>query len=266
MTDVPGTPPLAPRKESILSRREFIRNTVRFAVAGAVIPGLLTQLLPSVAPSALSGGGPGPIIARDAKNAKVPLTIDDLVPGDGPKAEYSFLPAKVYKVKVDTLKASSAKRGYNTAQHAVEFPGDNKYAILAYVGKCKHLGCTVAWNSGLGGAKDVDDYDGDGINDGRILCPCHQGQYDIYDLALNQPGTPPPAPLNVIRFNIDSSYGGDEEADIPAAKAPALIGVETIVQTKYRAADRAGDGSAFKLRTTKDAPVKPKDYSWESAR
>ncbi|MES2154624.1 MAG: Rieske 2Fe-2S domain-containing protein [bacterium] len=263
----PPLPGMPPKKESILSRREFIRNTVRFAVAGAVIPGLLTQLLPSVAPAALSGGGPGPIIKRDPKsNAKIPVTIEDLAeqPGNNPfVGEYSFLPAIAYKVRVDVLRGSSQTRGFNTAQHAVEVPGDAKHAVLAYVGKCKHLGCTVGWNGGYGGSLDVEDYDGDGVNDGRILCPCHGGQYDIHNLALNVPGTPPPAPLNVIRFNVVANYPGDEALKIPAAKN-ALIGVETLAQLAYRDADRSSPGSAFKLRKA-DHLVKPKDYSWESS-
>lgn len=245
----------------MLSRRDFIRNTVRLAVAGAVIPGVLTQLLPSVAPAALAGGGPGPIIRRDKRtNEKTPVSVEMLSETEPFVGEYAFLPAVVYKVRVDKLIGSAAKRGYNTAQHAIAFPDEDKFAIVAYEGKCKHLGCTIGWNGGLGGSKDVEDYDGDGANDGRVLCPCHQGQYDIFDLALNQPGTPPPSPLNVIRLNI-ADYPGDEVKRIPSGRN-VLMGVETIVQTKYRAADKAGDGTAYKLRPA-GVEVAPKAYGWE---
>src|SRR5688500_248453 len=200
-------------KGSLLSRREFIRNSVRLAVAGAVIPGALAQLLPAVAPDALGGGGPGPIIRRDAQtNSKIPITIADLA-GDPPvvvTAEWNFLPAVVYKVKKKVLEASAQKRGYNTGQHAFQHPEEADMAIMVYQGKCKHLGCTVGFNAGLGGSKDEADYDKDGLPDGRILCPCHQGQYDIHDLAKNVPGTPPPAPLNVISFDV-RNFGGDDE-------------------------------------------------------
>jgi Rieske Fe-S protein len=234
----PPHPGEAPPGESLLSRRDFIRNTVRLAVAGAVIPGALSQLLPAVAPAALAGGGSGPIIKR-VNGQKIPITVDDL---QGPAtvvvtAEWNFLPAVVYKVKVATLQGSSKYQGYNTAQHAVEHPTESGMAVMAYVGKCKHLGCTVGWNAQFGAAKPEvgkEDYDGDGINDGRILCPCHQGQYDIYNLARNQPATPPPAPLNVIRINIDNF--SDPDGKIQSA-GNALIGLATVEQNKYRDAD-----------------------------
>ena len=233
--EMPGQ---APSKGSMLSRREFISGTVKLAVAGALIPGLATQLLPAVAPDALGGGGAGPVIRRDPQtNAKIPITIADLA-GAAPvvvTAEWNFLPAVIYKVAKSKLQASSDKRGYNTAQYAVQHPEEEDMCIMVYRGKCKHLGCTVGFNTGLGGSKDVADYDGDGLPDGRILCPCHQGQYDIHDLALNVPGTPPPAPLNVIRFNV-GNYGGDAERAIPAAPN-AIIGAELLVQDKPRQAN-----------------------------
>jgi Rieske Fe-S protein len=248
MTDnVPGpddfrpTPPDGPKKESLLSRRDFIKRSVQLAVAGALIPGALSQLLPAVAPDALGGGGAGPVIRRDATtNAKIPITIDDLA-GAPPvvvTAEWNFLPAVVYKVHKSKLVASSKKREYNTAQFAVQHPTEDDMAIMVYRGKCKHLGCTVGFNKGLGASADVSDYDGDGLPDGRILCPCHQGQYDIHDLCRNVPGTPPPAPLNVIRFNV-GNYAGDSERAIPPA-ANAIVGAELIEQNKYRDADLDG--------------------------
>lgn len=227
-----------PKAPSLFSRREFIKGTVQLAVAGALIPAAMSQLLPAVAPDALGGGGPGPIIRRDATtNSKIPITVADLA-GAAPvvvTAEWNFLPAVIYKVHKAKLQASAAKRGYNTAQFAVQHPEEEDMAILVYQGKCKHLGCTVGFNKGLGGSKDEADYDGDGLPDGRILCPCHQGQYDIHDLALNVPGTPPPAPLNVIRFNV-TNYGGDAERAIPAA-ANCIFGGELLVQDKPRQAN-----------------------------
>lgn len=184
----------------LLSRRSFIANTVKLAIAGAIIPGALSQVLPAVAPDALGGVGPGPVVRRDpVTNAKIPISLSEL-DGNTPvvvTAEWNFLPAVIYKVNKAKLEGSSAKQGYNTAQYAVQHPSEPENVIMVYDGKCKHLGCTVGWNPGLGG-----DYDENGIPDGGILCPCHQGQYDIYNLALNQPGTPPPTPLNVIEADI----------------------------------------------------------------
>jgi Rieske Fe-S protein len=231
-----------PKRESLLSRRDFIRRSVQLAVAGALVPGALSQLLPAVAPDALGGGGPGPIIRRDpTTNAKIPITLADLA-GPAPvvvTAEWNFLPAVIYKVHKSKLEGSSREREYNTAQFAVEHPTETDMAILVYDGKCKHLGCTVGFNKGLGGSKDISDYDGDGLPDGRILCPCHQGQYDIHDLALNVPGTPPPAPLNVIEFDV-TNYGGDAARGLPAA-ANAIFGVQKMLQNKYK--DAAGQGT-----------------------
>jgi len=234
---LPGQPERK-SSESLLSRRDFIKRSVQLAVAGALVPGVLSQLLPAVAPDALGGGGAGPIIRCDpSTNSKIPITVADL-DGAAPvvvTAEWNFLPAVIYKVHKSKLQGSAAKRGYNTAQFAVQHPTEDDMAIMVSQGKCKHLGCTVGFNKGLGGSSDVSDYDGDGLPDGRILCPCHQGQYDIHDLALNVPGTPPPAPLNVIRFNV-ANYGGDANRALPAA-ANAIIGAELLVQNGPREAN-----------------------------
>lgn len=240
---------------SLLSRREFIRNTVRLAAAGAIIPGALSQLLPAVAPDALGGAGPGPVIRRDpATNAKIPITLSDLE-GDAPvvvPAEWNFLPAIVYKVKKATLQGSSDFRGYNTAQFAVQHPTEPDHVIMVYDGKCKHLGCTIGWDSKLKASDDKPDYDEDGFNDGRVLCPCHQGQYDIHDLALNVPGTPPPAPLNVIEFDVKSwtddatgdSFGEVIHGEIKHIQAGPQ---EAIGQGAYPSID--AEGNAFNLNT-----------------
>jgi Rieske Fe-S protein len=243
--------------ENLLSRRAFIRTSVKLAVAGAIIPGALSQLLPAIAPDALGGGGPGPIIRRDPlTKAKIPITIADLT-GPPPvvvTAEWNYLPAVIYKVRTDVLKGSAQYHKYNTAQHAQPHPTDGDLAIMAYDGKCKHLGCTVGFNKGLGAAKPEvgkEDYDGDGLPDGRILCPCHQGQYDLHDLAKNVPGTPPPAPLNVIEFDV-ADYAGDSGRAIPAASM-AIIGSTLLEQNAYR--DAAGKGTP----PAQDAEGKPFD-------
>lgn len=247
--------PFPPKGPSLFSRREFIGTTMKLAVAGAVIPGALSQLLPGVAPIDKSTSGAQPVVTRDpVTNAPRPVTIADLKPQPENQpfvGEWHFLPAIVYMVKVSALKGSSAYHKYNTAQFAVPHPTNPDYALMVYEGKCKHLGCTVGWNGGFGAAKPEvgkEDYDGDGLNDGRILCPCHQGQYDIHNLARNQPATPPPAPLNVIQFNV-GNYS-DPAGKIPSA-ANAIVGAGKIEQAKYLDADldtKAGNTS-FSLGT-----------------
>ncbi len=226
-------------KPALLSRREFIRNTVRLAVAGALVPGTLAQLLPAIAPDALGGTGPGPVIRRDeATNQKIPITLADLE-GETPvvvTAEWNFLPAVVYKVKKSILAASSEKRGYNTAQFALQHPTEPDNAIVVYDGKCKHLGCTIGFLADKPASNDVADYNEDGFNDGGVLCPCHQGQYDIYDLAVNVPGTPPPSPLNVIEFDV-TNYTDD----VGNSTADTIFGTAKHIQGAYL--DAAGTGA-----------------------
>ena len=112
--DTPKRSTIRDTGEPMLSRREFIRNTVRLAVAGAIIPGALSQLLPAVAPDALGGVGPGPVVRRDpTTNAKIPITLGDLE-GEAPvvvTAEWNFLPAVIYKVRRGTLEGSSGPAG-----------------------------------------------------------------------------------------------------------------------------------------------------------
>ncbi len=224
------------KKESLLSRRDFIRNTVRLAVAGAIIPGAMSQVLPAVAPDALGGVGAGPVVRRDATtNAKIPISLSEL---DGPTpvvvtAEWNFLPAVIYKIPKAQLEGSARQRGYNTAMFALQHPNEPDNAILVFDGKCKHLGCTIGWNDSLGAADDNPDYDEDGQNDGRILCPCHQGQYDIRNLGINVLGTPPPSPLNVIEFDIKPA-----EDDLGNTVSEAIFGV-----TKYLQNTRLDDNS-----------------------
>lgn len=226
----------------LLSRRDFIRRSVQLAVVGALVPSAFAQLLPALAPDAIGASGPGPLILRDAKTrTKRAATVGDLL-GPAPRvlnAEWNFLPTFAYKVHKAKLQGSSSIRSYNTAQFAVQHPAEENMAILVYDGKCKHLGCPVGFDARLPASDDVPDYDRDGLRDGRILCPCHQGQYDIHDLATNVPGTPPPQPLNVVEFDV-LDFPGDDVRDVPAARQ-ALFAVQKLVQNKRRSA--AGKGT-----------------------
>jgi menaquinol-cytochrome c reductase iron-sulfur subunit len=59
---------------------------------------------------------------------------------------------------------------------------DDAGNIVALSPVCKHLGCTVNWNS-------------DPKNENMFFCPCHYGLYEKD--GTNVPGTPPLAPLDV---------------------------------------------------------------------
>ncbi|MGB1696824.1 MAG: ubiquinol-cytochrome c reductase iron-sulfur subunit [Thermoplasmatota archaeon] len=190
MTDVP--------------RREFLKGAAVFGATCALGAGMY-----------VAGRSKPPIaqpILRLTENFEVELltasTLHTLV-GDSTgvyTAQWGtegWHPVVVYVVDRAILEASTKLRGVDTAQFALALPGTDRL-VLAYHGSCKHLGCTVGWDGALGGSKDVPDYDGDGVNDGRVLCPCHQAQYDIYDLGTHVPGTPAPEPLDVIKIAWDN--------------------------------------------------------------
>lgn len=219
-----------------MSRRDFVKAAVVAASAAALGMGALAGVRPI-----LPGRGSVrlPILRGVGEGASVPMTVQDL---DGPTialavGQWMFLPAVVFKVPKATLRASSERRGYNTGQFALQHPMEPANAILAYDGKCTHLGCTVGFNATLGASKDIADYSGDGLPEGRILCPCHQAQFDVFDLANHVPGTPAPRPLDVLEIG----FGPDQDG------SPTLEAFRRIRQDRPRAADRDGEGAAFRL-------------------
>ena len=62
---------------------------------------------------------------------------------------------------------------------------DENGEIVALSPVCKHLGCTVDWNT-------------DDKNPERFFCPCHYGLYEKD--GTNVKGTPPTAPLDVYPY------------------------------------------------------------------
>lgn len=65
----------------------------------------------------------------------------------------------------------------------------NKGKILALSPICKHLGCTVDWNSNPQFKN-------------QFFCPCHFGRY--YKDGTNVPGTPPAKPLDKYKIKIEN--------------------------------------------------------------
>lgn len=214
-----------------MDRREFVQACALLGAGAAVGAGgvLLGQTVlappdkPAPSPLRWPNGG------ADMTLADIDAATERFVQG-----EWADGPVVVVAVPVAALRAASLLRGVNTGQYAVPHPSDATRALVAYDGRCTHLGCTVGWNPTLGASKDVADYDGDGANEGRILCPCHQSQFDVHDLGTNVPGQPAPRPLAALRLRIE---GG------------VLIGVERIAQARRHAADRDGAGAAFALAT-----------------
>ena len=191
--------------ESLLSRRDFIRN-VTLLGAGAAVGGLgVLAVQQADQPGKTSWQA---VQTGDPERA---VRVSDL---DGDAVQlvtgaWNHRPAIVYKVKRSALDMAAKIRGRDTLAFAVDHPTEPDHMILAYDGKCTHLGCTVGWGPELGASRDVADYDGDGIKDGRVLCPCHQAQYDIHDLATHMEGTPAPRPLGVLKIRLQGE--GDPE-------------------------------------------------------
>ncbi|MHB1262227.1 MAG: QcrA and Rieske domain-containing protein [Thermoplasmatota archaeon] len=219
-----------------LSRRDFVKGVAIVGASAVLGAGALSRMLPILGDSQ----EPAPIVLRDpATGAATPLTVADLAgePVVVQVGEWGGIPAIVYVVRKATLEASSRLRGYNTAQHAIQHPDDSALAVLAYGGKCTHLGCTVGFNRTLGASVDVEDYDGDGVSEGRAMCPCHQSQFDLFDLGRNMPGQPAPRPLDALPIRLGEAYQG----------SPTLVASRRIVQAAYRSADLQGLGASFRL-------------------
>jgi menaquinol-cytochrome c reductase iron-sulfur subunit len=64
---------------------------------------------------------------------------------------------------------------------------DEKGEIIALSPICKHLGCTVNWNT-------------DKAHPNQFFCPCHYGRYTKD--GTNVPGTPPQAPLDRYEYKV----------------------------------------------------------------
>lgn len=219
-----------------MSRRDFVKAAVITASGAALGVGAFSTFIP-----AFSGRErvPMPILRGTGEGASEPMTLQDL---EGPPVvavvgQWNYLPAIVMKVPKAALAAAAERRGYNTGQYALQHPMESGNVVLAYDAKCTHLGCTVGFNPKLGASRDVVDYDGDSMLDGRLICPCHQSQFDVFDLARNLPGMPAQRPLDAMEIRFGATVDG----------SPSLEGLRRIRQSSYRAADADGDGAGFRL-------------------
>jgi Rieske Fe-S protein len=221
-----------------VSRRDFVKAAVVASAGAAIGTGALAGVLPILG-DPRPAWTPTPIVRRDrATSALTPVRLADLAgePVVVHTAEWMYRPAILYKVRKATLEASAAVRGYNTGQWALQHPDEAANAVLAYDGKCTHLGCTVGYNKTLGASKDIPSYE-PGLMPGRVLCPCHQAQFDVFDLARNVPGTPGPRPLDAIPIR----WGPERDG------SPTIEGLRRIRQDRYREADLQGLGKPFRL-------------------
>lgn len=107
----------------------------------------------------------------------------------------------VQVVKVDEITEEPQRFNFKIKQvdawHKSEEPRaawvfkNDKGDIVALSPVCKHLGCTVNWNS-------------DPANPNQFFCPCHYGRYEKD--GTNVPGTPPLAPLDVFVSEVKDGF------------------------------------------------------------
>ncbi|MEA3204326.1 MAG: hypothetical protein QOI63_2006 [Thermoplasmata archaeon] len=162
------------------------RLAVRLGALAAV--GLLATLL---ALSAQHGGDAAAFPISDKAGNLLPVpAAPGMVLGT-----WNHQPVWVFAVAASELAGVDAARGPGSATPSIPMPGHPELRLFVLSAKSTYLGCTVGWNAQLGASRDIPDYDGDGANDGRILDPCHFGQWDAFHRGLPLAGTPAPVRL-----------------------------------------------------------------------
>ncbi len=154
---------MSDKQQHRVSRRQFLNYTLT-GVGGFMAAGMLMPMVRFAVDPVLKKGEGGDMIAvMDVKKITAePQRVD-------------------FKVKqVDGWYESEEPKS------AWVFKQENG-DILALSPICKHLGCTVDWNS-------------DPSNPNRFFCPCHYGLYEKN--GENVPGTPPPQPLDVYEMKV----------------------------------------------------------------
>lgn len=98
------------------------------------------------------------------------------------------------------LDAVERVRGDGEATEAERLPGG--LAVFALSARSTFLGCTGRFMPELGASKDIADYDGDGMPDGRFMDACHQGQWDVFHRGEPVPGTLTEGRLAALRVEV----------------------------------------------------------------
>ncbi|MDP4162287.1 MAG: ubiquinol-cytochrome c reductase iron-sulfur subunit [Bacillota bacterium] len=151
-----------------VSRRQFLSYTLT-GVGGFMAAGMLMPMVRFAVDPVLKADKGGNFIPTKQKVAD--LTSDP--------------------VRVDfTFKQKDAWYESDVTNTAWVYKND-KGEIVALSPTCKHLGCTVGWNT-------------DKRYPNQFFCPCHYGRYEKD--GTNIPGTPPQAPLDVYPFKEKDGY------------------------------------------------------------
>ncbi|HWL22787.1 MAG TPA: ubiquinol-cytochrome c reductase iron-sulfur subunit [Ureibacillus sp.] len=140
-----------------VTRRQFLNYTLT-GVGGFMAAGVLMPMLRFAIDPALQVKAEGDFVQTSAKVADI--TEEPI------KVDFTF-------EQVDAWYKSEV-----TENAWVYKDGDK---IVALSPTCKHLGCTVNWNS-------------DSAHPNQFFCACHGGRYE--KTGKNIPGTPPLGPLD----------------------------------------------------------------------
>ncbi|WP_050615418.1 QcrA and Rieske domain-containing protein [Bacillus testis] len=146
-----------------VSRRQFLNYTLT-GVGGFMAAGMLMPMLKFAV---------DPVLKTDAKGNFVATKLKE--------SEVTEEPQRV-NFTVDQVDAWYESEETRTAW--VYKRGDE---IVALSPVCKHLGCTVDWNT-------------DKNNPNEFFCPCHYGRYKKN--GANIPGTPPTGPLDMYEVKV----------------------------------------------------------------
>lgn len=152
------------KKEHRVSRRQFLNYTLT-GVGGFMAAGMLMPMTRFAL---------DPVLRKEQAGDMVPVgQVKDIT--EEPK-------------RLD-FKVKQVDGWYKSDEPKSAWVYKNKSGdIVALSPVCKHLGCTVNWNS-------------DKAHPNQFYCPCHAGRYTKD--GTNIKGTPPLAPLDVYESKVD---------------------------------------------------------------
>jgi len=172
-----------------------MRVVVRLATVAAVVAAGVVAFLPAV--HEVAGFQ---MVVQQSGTDPTPMAVPT-TPGYYLGA-WDHMPVAVIVTTQARLAGVDALRGPGSATPSIPVPGHPELRMFALSAKSTFLGCTVGFNAGLGASKTIRDYDLDGLPDGRMLDPCHQGQWDPWNRGAPQAGTPAPARLAVLDLKV----------------------------------------------------------------
>jgi Rieske Fe-S protein len=168
-------------------------NVPRAAVRAGILAGLVVAAALAFVTTAPPAYGQDTVVtAPDGSRLAAPA---------GPGVTYGRWQGQlvvVFVVPAVRLDAVDAARGRGEATPSSEVPGRTDLRMFALSASSTFLGCSVGFLPDLGASRDIADYDGDGVLDGRLMDSCHQGQWDPYHRGAPVPNTPAPVRLAVL--------------------------------------------------------------------